>query len=331
MRPASTTHRRRDLRRAAALLCLLASPGCSSLALQDPFGWTKREEVDEPPVRMVAVWTDAVMNQPGQPGVRGVGGRVMFYGKESDVPITANGTLSVYAYDDSDASDGGSSAAPARKFVFLPEQFSKRRSTSQIGDSYNVWLPWDEVGSPQRQLTLIARFEPQEGPPVLSDPTRQLLPGTTATPVVRRGVVEPQIRRDAAADAAVQQASFADAHAAPEPRRPPPQEGLETFSIDVPRGTADRWQALARAAHDSPPAPEPVVAASPQDPAVPGPPPRPATGPAAPRAAAAAADAPAATAAATPPRRLVPPPRASDKLRAARPAPGSAAPAADVR
>lgn len=278
-----------------------ACAGCSTLALTDPVGWMKRDEDREKvPTRMVAVWTDTIMHQPGRPGVRGIGGRIMFYPREGEQPVKANGTLTVYAYDDSE--NAATDAAPARKFVFLPDQFAKRHSTSQLGDSYNVWLPWDEVGNVARQLTLIARFEPQEGAVVLSDPSRQLLPGAAATPAVSTAVRETRVEKSADG---VQQASYVANQGEAGEAVPPqaPAKGLETFTIEVPRAVAQRWQ-------QAPPA-EPAATRAEQAPAIAAP-----TQPmvaqtvvTAPTAASASDDAP------NPPRRLSPPERSGFKQR----------------
>ena len=84
----------------------------------------------------------------------------------------------VYAFDETDRDP--SNNRPDRKYVFTPQQLPAHYSKSKIGHSYSVWLPWDEVGGPQKELTLIIRFQPKEGTVAISDPCRQLLPGRTA-------------------------------------------------------------------------------------------------------------------------------------------------------
>jgi hypothetical protein len=48
-----------------------------------------------------------------------------------------------------------------------------------LGHSYSVWIPWDEVGGPQKEISLIARFTPEKGSVVVSEQTKQILPGQT--------------------------------------------------------------------------------------------------------------------------------------------------------
>jgi hypothetical protein len=240
----------------ATVGCLLAilvfvTSGCSSLHLPTTLAWlSPANDEPSPPTRMVAVWTDAIMHQPGQAGVRGVGGRLLFYPDHSEKTLQVDGTLTVYAYDDMDQESAHT--APVRKFVFLPEQLEKRHSTSQLGSTYNVWLPWDEVGHAARQLTLIARFETSQGAVVMSDPARQLLPGTAVTPVVKEARLEPQIRQlpTAHRDSHVVATGYESA-ASPAPKAAGTGRdstgagsgGLETFTIDVPPDVARRWSA----------------------------------------------------------------------------------------
>lgn len=185
------------------------------------------------PNRMVAVWSDAVMNQPGLRGVRGIGGRVHFYANRNDKPIEVEGLLTVYAYDDSEEVDAES--VPVRKFAFLPEQLTRRHSISKLGHSYNLWLPFDEVGGPTRQLTLIARFEPEGGASVMSDPARQLLPGVISKEESERALADK--RRDENA-----QIELAGYEADVPPAATGESDALETFTIDLPTEVARRWR-----------------------------------------------------------------------------------------
>ena len=127
------------------------------------------------PDRILAVWTDSVLHQQSQTGIRGFGGRVYFYSKDNPDPIEVDGSLVVYAFDANDLSPN--TQQPLRKFVFTPEQFRSHMSKTSMGPSYSVWLPWSEVGGPAMRLSLIARFEGKDGGTVLSEPVIKQLPG----------------------------------------------------------------------------------------------------------------------------------------------------------
>ncbi len=160
------------------IMCMIAtSGGCNFVPKPTKLQWPWSEEKKkELPERILPVWTDSVLYQPNQPGVRGFGGRVYFYVKDGKDPVEVDGGLAVYVFD---AENEQHDQKPLRKFAFTPEQFAGHMSHTSIGPSYSVWLPWGEVGGPPRKLSLIARFEGREGGTVISDPTIKLLPGVS--------------------------------------------------------------------------------------------------------------------------------------------------------
>ncbi|HEY2760311.1 MAG TPA: hypothetical protein VGI75_06200, partial [Pirellulales bacterium] len=110
-------------------------------------------------------------------GIRGFGGRLYFYGKDPNKPVKVKGSLVVYAFDETNRDP--KNVIPDKKYVFTPEQFQRKYSKSTLGDSYSVWLPWDEVGGMQKQVSLVARFSSEKGSMITSDEAHQLLPGVT--------------------------------------------------------------------------------------------------------------------------------------------------------
>jgi hypothetical protein len=128
------------------------------------------------PTKLIAVWQHTVLHQPGQPAVRGFGGRVWFYGTDEQKPIEVDGTLEVYAFDEYDREL--TQHKPDRKFVFTPEDVKKHHGDSPLGHSYSFWLPWDSVEGPPAEISLIARFTPANGSGIIAgEQTRHLLPG----------------------------------------------------------------------------------------------------------------------------------------------------------
>ncbi len=146
--------------------------GCATLDLPDKLDLGGSSEKAERPVRMTALWTDTVLVEAG---VVGFGGRIMFYGRGDEDPIQVDGELIVFAYDDTE--NVGENAVPARKYVFRAEELAGHYSKSKLGHSYSFWIPWDRVGGPRRQVSLIARFKSAKGGVVMSEMTRHLLPG----------------------------------------------------------------------------------------------------------------------------------------------------------
>jgi hypothetical protein len=161
---------------AVGLLVALAF-GWPSLSPAAPWPF-HREDPPKKPEKIVAVWSATVLYPPGQPATRGFGGRLMFYEAKNDKSIKVEGTLVVYAFDE----EAGSAkhAKPDRKYVVTAAQLPTHYSKSPLGHSYSIWLPWDPVGGCRKEVSLIVRFEPKEGPAVVGQPLRELLPGTPA-------------------------------------------------------------------------------------------------------------------------------------------------------
>lgn len=160
-------------------ICALAS-GCTSFHFKKPKSlWPLDvEKGPQQPASMAAIWSDTELYLPNQPPTRGFGGRLYFYDKRNDA-IPVEGQLIVYVYDDDLGSDHNQ---PDRKYVFTPEQFAKHQAGSELGPSYSVWIPWDAVGGPTKQLSLVPFFQPTKGQVVSGELTKHRLPGAKQVP-----------------------------------------------------------------------------------------------------------------------------------------------------
>ncbi len=223
----------------ATILALVA--GCSQFDLSKPIPWPKGFE-DDPavPSKVVAMWADTVRHQSNSPPERGFGGRLMFYGREPKKPIKVEGTLVVYAFDE--AGRKRDNAAPDRKFVFPAEQFTKHYSKSELGHSYSVWLPWDQVGGEEKDVSLIVRFMPKAGPVVIGDQTKHILPGKKTPPQFANTEVRQHVGQSAPRDYGVRGVSYNgpppfDPAAVSNPR---PKRQMSTTTITVPRRYGSR-------------------------------------------------------------------------------------------
>jgi len=213
----------------AVLLLLSACAGCTSWDLADAWNWSNATPKPQTPARMTDVWTDTVFHQPGQRGVRGFGGRVMFYGEDGHKPIVVDGTFVVLAFDDTETKGAPvppELKPPEKKYVILPDQLPNHYSKSDLGHSYSFWLPWDEVGGPERRICLVARFEPRKGRPIVSPPSHHVLPGPMASASSSKTASNAEKREDARR---VKPVSY-DAPA----EEPGTREELTTLTIDLP-------------------------------------------------------------------------------------------------
>lgn len=215
----------------AAALMLGGVVGCAQFSVPEKIKLPGQEDKPQTPLRMTALWTDTVLVEAG---VVGFGGRVLFYGTDKDNPIMVDGELTVFAYDDT--SEVPEENVPARKYIFRTEELSKHYSKSTLGHSYSFWVPWDKVGGPQKQISLIARFKSAKGGVVMSEMTRHLLPGAAPQ--------EPPVAR-VPVPAGTLAARLAQAKAAQQPivtQNAPPGRvaGLATTTITLPQSVSDQ-------------------------------------------------------------------------------------------
>ena len=136
--------------------------------------WSKSKKPTIP-AKILPIWSDTVLYQKGAPGVRGFGGRVLFYDERDDEPIKVDGSLIVYAFD-AEVHDP-SNSKPEKQFAITADQLEQHYSRSKLGHSYSIWLPWDVVGGPSRQISLVLKFEGREGGVAISESATKLLPG----------------------------------------------------------------------------------------------------------------------------------------------------------
>ncbi|MEX0937662.1 MAG: hypothetical protein WDZ59_07355 [Pirellulales bacterium] len=222
---------------AIAVACFTAAgAGCTTLQFDREFPYiTQDKDRIEVPTKVVAIWTDAVLHANGEVPERGFGGRLHFYARNDKEPVKVAGTLVVYGFDE--ANRNPIDPKPDRKFVFPPDELAKRMSETDVGPSYNIWVPWGDARGEQKDVSLIVRFEPLNGPLVTSSQTRHRLPGT---PVVEQAG-GPQNTVPAAAAQygvydAVRQAGHSAAAGQNESGQPSPNEGpqMRTTTIQIP-------------------------------------------------------------------------------------------------
>jgi len=161
----------------AVILCLLFGVGAGCSTLKAPkFPWQDSDKIEyKVPQKMVVTWKDTVRSHPTDPPTRGFGGRVHFYDQNSE-PCRVKGEFVVYGFVDTPEFQVESDK-PERKYVFEAEDLDSHYSVSKIGDSYSFWIPWDQPGGPQLDITLAPFFRTDSGNMVIGDQSRQVLPG----------------------------------------------------------------------------------------------------------------------------------------------------------
>ena len=130
-----------------------------------------------PVTTVVAAWEPAISN--GENPERGFGGRVYFYDSELNRPVKIKGTVIVYAFDE-DGRDKWD-AKPNEGYVFDSKTLNSKAvySKSKLGHSYSLWIPIEPAthDNPARKISLIVRYIPERGSPIVSPQTTTQLPG----------------------------------------------------------------------------------------------------------------------------------------------------------
>ncbi len=173
--------------------CTSLTPSGSSKSWKWP--WSKpdvKESEYGVPTRMAVIWTPDVLNSPGTPPVRGFGGRIYFYdNKNQTIPV--DGQLLVYGFNDSNPDIA--STVPEKRFAFTPEQFTQHFSSTEIGASYSVWIPWDQ-DQVHKTVSLVPVFTSTQGTRVVGQPTLGVLRGVkTETTLSKDDWIREQARR----------------------------------------------------------------------------------------------------------------------------------------
>jgi hypothetical protein len=212
-------------------VCLLA--GCSSLDLSKSVAKPRKLKLwgqpADQPARVVAVWSDALYNEPGKPSVRGFGGRLYFYDRKNQA-VPVDGQLVVYGYDDS--LEGAPAKEPERKFVFAAEQLSTHYTPSELGPSYSIWLPWEPVGGFTKTVSLLPVFTSAKGDVLTGQQAINTLPGKTPP--------HAQSRSGVRSTPALVQASGAVQPATYEQPAPPMTGGVSAGDLAGPAGDPSR-------------------------------------------------------------------------------------------
>ena len=221
-------------------VCVSLASGCAGTAKSwtAAMPWTaeKPSQISEgkyqAPVKMVALWSPAMLSPPGKPATRGFGGRLYFYNAKNEA-VPVQGQLVVYCFDDTNKTSDHKQAD--RRVAFTPEQFSGHFSPTELGASYSVWVPWDAVGNPQTEISMVPIFTAATGQVVVGQQSLGLLPGPES-PVQEKRLDEQVLTVKATQEGDVQRVGFEEETTASGVR----QSRIKSMSITLPQSLAER-------------------------------------------------------------------------------------------
>jgi hypothetical protein len=222
---------------AALAVCVLS--GCSTVnggGKSWRWPWsepkTTASEYGEP-VRMAVIWTPDVLTVAGKPPTRGFGGRIYFYNDLNET-VPVDGQLTVFGFDDTDQDQAR--RIPDRRFAFTPEQFTAHFSSSELGASYSVWIPWD-YEQEHKTISLLPVFTSVNGNRVIGQQTINVLRGVKSDELLRK----EDWRRNQQKHSPVAQVGY-DQQFGYTGGQSGQSVGFQTTTIDVPHAMARRMQ-----------------------------------------------------------------------------------------
>jgi len=167
----------------AIVLCVLACAGCKSASTRPHTEPAVSRPVDVHVTKVLAVWTDSVLRQDDKPVAQGFTCKVYLMSAESSDPVSVPGEFAFYAFVEPPASDAAAKppVKPEREWKFTVSESAARLKKDPLGLGYSFWLPWGPPQNDNRQCSLIVRYTPAGGQPVLSESTLVSLPSISGT------------------------------------------------------------------------------------------------------------------------------------------------------
>lgn len=131
------------------------------------------------PTQMVDVWKTYAQTTPEGKAMRGIAGRVHFYGdSKKKRTVKVDGDLTVFVFDGEEKDPAH--AKPLCVYQFKSETLQKHYSFKKpLGHGYDFFLAIDELDGEEKTLCVMTRFDDiLEGSLVLSAPVHTILKGT---------------------------------------------------------------------------------------------------------------------------------------------------------
>lgn len=112
------------------------------------------------------------VNLDGQPGPDGFSARVFVRGPMSSRSILVpDGAVELEMYDGALAEGPESRPAPLRTWRFEGRELKSHSGQSAVGPGYRFTLRWAEARPTKSRISIVVRYLPVAGPPVISAPS----------------------------------------------------------------------------------------------------------------------------------------------------------------
>ena len=162
-------------------LTLLLTSGCSSLQLFGPR--VVEADAKHPVGEILCIWEAAEGRGLDNHPCRGFGGQILFFASGRKAPVKVNGDVRIYVFDDEGVN--GDPALPLHQFDFPAAAWNALLRPSNLGTSYQIFVPYTRKGQNQVSCSVRVSFTPEGGLPIYSKTATVDLPGTA--PLVKTG------------------------------------------------------------------------------------------------------------------------------------------------
>lgn len=210
------------------LLVLVICGGCAQTSFMKPPGQylpSALKKSSQQPTRILCLWETAEGQGLDGQSSRGFAGQILFFGYQDAAPITVDGTVRIYQYDEFDPEERN--PKPIHVFVFDSAGWNKHLAESTVGESYNVFLPYVKRENGSALCALKVEYIPKKGRSIFSPITEITLEGRR-TRARTRSVTDREVSH--------RQAAASSRHAASDsPRTSPQDDELDTLTIRLPQ------------------------------------------------------------------------------------------------
>lgn len=163
---------------ASLMLCcsvLVASVGCTSVApaVAKVFPGGKSSG---PIVDILALWQPGEGRDANGLPTRGFAGQVFFFAAGSKEPVPVAGDVSIVIFDDQGSAEEQST--PLHEFHFRDGVWNELERTSNVGTSYQVFVPYTRAGDHRASCSLRLKYQDAQVGVVLSKPATVVLAGS---------------------------------------------------------------------------------------------------------------------------------------------------------
>lgn len=167
----------------AMLIAMIGLAGCAGPSFTgSSFGWLRwgrgipSADARHPVIEILCLWEPGEGRGLDNLPTRGFAGQILFFTTGRPVPCQVDGDVRIYVFDD--MGDAESNARPLHQFDFKPEAWATYLHETNIGGSYQLFIPYTRKGPHQAECAIRVRYTPRDGLPVYSKMANVVLSGS---------------------------------------------------------------------------------------------------------------------------------------------------------